>query len=175
MSDISLVPATSTELIASCIAIRKTVFVQDQGYIHLDEDNRPEDAAALHFLLASSSQDPDASARFMGTVRLAALPLPVSPTLNPDPNTKTYILSRFALLPPFRRGGNGAKFLGLLEHWVLQHTSQDELGSRVVAVELEAQEGSYGFYERLGYVRQSGEYVKDGKPHVRMRKELVME
>ncbi|KAJ7474852.1 acyl-CoA N-acyltransferase [Mycena latifolia] len=131
MSQVMLVPATSPELKAECIAIRKTVFVQEQGYFHVDEDNQPEDAVALHFLLADSSK---IDAGFMGTARLSACP------------ENTYVLSRFALLPPFRGNGNGAKFIQALEHWVLL---QQE-GFHVV--KLEAQGGSYGFYEKCGII-----------------------
>ncbi|KAJ7606648.1 acetyltransferase family [Roridomyces roridus] len=150
MTGIKLVHATSDELKGQCIAIRKAVFVQEQGYIHLDEDNQPEDAVALHFLAIQDDT-------FIGTARLAARP------------NHVYILSRFALLPSFRGNGNGGKFIAALEQWVLQQG-----GFHIV--ELEAQDGSYGFYERLGYTRQSSEpYIKDGKPHLRMRKDLAID
>ncbi|KAJ7438132.1 acyl-CoA N-acyltransferase [Mycena galericulata] len=159
MAEVKLVPAMSPELKAECITIRKTVFVQEQKYLHLDEDNQPEDATAIHFLLTDLStdiKDDDSLSRacYMGTARLAARPNGV------------YVLSRFALLPSFRGNGNGGKFIAALEQWVLQQE-----GSHVV--ELEAQDGTYGFYERLGYTRQNSEpYIKDHKPHLRMRKDL---
>ncbi|KAJ7143822.1 acyl-CoA N-acyltransferase [Mycena epipterygia] len=151
MSNLTLVPATSRELKAECIAIRKTVFVQEQGYFHLDEDNQPEDAVALHFLLADSTKT---DAGFMGTARLSARP------------DNTFVISRVALLPSFRGNGNGAKLITVLEQWVLQQEVFH-------IVKLEAQDGSYGFYEKLGYTRQSSEpYIKDGKPHLLMKKDL---
>ncbi|KAJ7185273.1 acyl-CoA N-acyltransferase [Mycena filopes] len=150
MADIFLVPATSPELKASCIRIRKTVFVQEQGYTHVDEDNQPEDAVALHFLLSGSS---NVEGGFMGTARLSVRP------------EQTYVLSRFALLPAFRGNGMGSRFIGTLEDWI---RNQDG----VYFVNLEAQEGSYGFYEKLGYTRQGTEYIKEGRPHLLMRKDL---
>ncbi|KAJ7464449.1 acyl-CoA N-acyltransferase [Mycena latifolia] len=153
MSDVILVPATSPELKAECIAIRKAVFVQEQGYIHLDEDNQPEDAVAFHFLLAESGKT---DTGFMGTARLSAR----------SGAEGTYVLSRFALLPSFRRNGNGAKFIKALEQWVLQQEGFH-------LVELDAQYGSYGFYEKLGYVKHSFEpYMREGTPHVLMKKDL---
>ncbi|KAJ7708223.1 acyl-CoA N-acyltransferase [Mycena rosella] len=151
MVDVMLLPATSPELKARCIEIRKTVFVQEQGYVHLDEDNQPEDAGALHFLLADSA---NIDAGFMGTARLSARP------------EHTYILSRIALLPSSRGNGNGAKLIQALETWVFQQP-----GFHIV--QLEAQEGTYGFYEKLGYTRQTPEpYIKDRKPHLLMMKDL---
>ncbi|KAJ6531394.1 hypothetical protein DFH09DRAFT_1284884 [Mycena vulgaris] len=113
MSDITLIPATSPELKAEYISISKTVFVQEQGYFHLDEDNQPQmlrrdsDPDLLSrsfsvkmpsryvFLLADSTK---IEGGFMGTARLFAR------------SEDTYVISRFALLPLFRRGsGNGAK------------------------------------------------------------------
>ncbi|KAJ7484233.1 acyl-CoA N-acyltransferase [Mycena latifolia] len=151
MSTVVLIPATAPDLKAKCIAIRKTVFVQEQGYSHLDEDNQPEDAFALHFLLADSAKT---DAGFMGTARLSAR------------TENTYVLSRFALLPPYRGNGNGSKFIQALEKWVLQQE-----GFHVV--QLEAQRGSYEFYEKQGYTRHSSdEYIKDGQPHLLMKKDL---
>ncbi|KAJ7765275.1 acyl-CoA N-acyltransferase [Mycena metata] len=149
MADITLVPAISPELKAHCIRIRKTVFVQEQGYTHVDEDNQPEDTIALHFLLRNAVDD-----GFMGTARVSVRP------------EQTCVLSRIALLPPFRGGGMGSKFMRALEEWIRKQGG-------FYFVNLEAQDGSYGFYEKLGYARQSAEpYIKDGKPHLLMRKDL---
>ncbi|KAJ7732645.1 hypothetical protein B0H16DRAFT_1732638 [Mycena metata] len=106
MANFTFVPATSDELKARCIVIRKAVFVEEQRHTHLDEDNQPwvraymsasdnnpllpffsEDAIALHFILAENELT------FMGTARLSA----------PGPETNTYIISRFALCLRFGR------------------------------------------------------------------------
>ncbi|KAJ7021688.1 acyl-CoA N-acyltransferase [Mycena alexandri] len=90
----------------------------------------------------------------MGTARLSARP------------EQTYVLSRFALLPPFRGGGMGSRFIRALEQWIRK---QDGFHF----VNLEAQDGSYGFYEKLGYTQQSAEpYIEEGRRHLLMRKDL---
>ncbi|KAJ6590860.1 acyl-CoA N-acyltransferase [Mycena sp. CBHHK59/15] len=152
MSDAKLVLATDNPSKAACIAIRKTVFVEEQGYSHLDEDNQPEDADALHFLL-TADDDSVPQDKFMGTARLLVR------------TENTYVISRFALLPQFRGNGNGGKFIQALEQWVIQRNDFQ-------FVKLEAQEGSYGFYEKLGYTSQGAEYIKDKRPHLLMMKDL---
>ncbi|KAJ7143866.1 acyl-CoA N-acyltransferase [Mycena epipterygia] len=156
MPDAILVPTISPELKAECIAIRRTVFAQEQGYVHLDTNQytASEDAVSLHFLLADSA-NPDA--KFMGTARLSAHP------------EHTYVLSRFALLPSCRGNGNGAKLITALEQWVLTQEGFHFM-------KLEAQVGSAGFYEKMGCMSQSSEtYILEGTPDWLAKKDLCHE
>ncbi|KAJ6531407.1 hypothetical protein DFH09DRAFT_1093261 [Mycena vulgaris] len=117
MSDITLRPATSPELKAECISIRKTEPAHPAMIFF------SEDAVALHFLLADSAK---IEGGFIGTAHLLAR------------SEDTYVISRFALLPPLRRGGNGVKLIQTLEQWILR-----QKGFHVVV--LEAQDGSCDF------------------------------
>ncbi|KAK7063521.1 acyl-CoA N-acyltransferase [Favolaschia claudopus] len=169
---LTLLPATSPERRVRCIVIRKAVFVEEQGYTQLIEDNRPDDDIAIHFLLINGDDHaaslPDLSP--LGTVRLFLQP---PTTLNDTsrittPPTTIYFISRLALLPQFRGNGTGAQFVRLLEEWIFE---QVEVGRCVVS--LDAQRGTYGFYEKIGYVRESEEFLKEEKiPHINMRKVL---
>ena len=63
-----------------------------------------------------------------------------------------------------RRVGVGAALLALLE--------REAAARGRTAVELHAQLGARGFYDRLGYTATSDVYEEAGIPHVSMRKEL---
>ncbi|KAJ7705475.1 hypothetical protein B0H17DRAFT_1193149 [Mycena rosella] len=62
--------------------------------------------------------------------------------------------------------GNGAGFINALEAWALQQEG-------FYVVELEAQVGTVGFYERWGYTSQRSEpYLRERTPHLLTKKDL---
>ncbi|KOS14067.1 acetyltransferase [Malassezia pachydermatis] len=87
-------------------------------------------------------------------------------------------LGRIAIPAPLRGRGIGRTFMALVEAWatsVLQPYAQRYAPQAVYAtVQLTAQSVSKGFYEQLGYVATSDEFILLSQPHVWYAKRLPL-
>lgn len=137
MYNITLVNDTQT--MQAAFAVRKAVFVDEQGVApELEYDGR--DPECTHLVLWCNES-------VVGTVRLLPLPTGVK-------------LGRLAILPAYRGKGLGGRLLkAALEHtWKLGYTQ----------VEIHAQLHAVPFYERYGFKITSGEFLEAGIRHVCM-------
>jgi N-acetylglutamate synthase-like GNAT family acetyltransferase len=75
------------------------------------------------------------------------------------------MLKYIAVDPDYRLRGVGASLLTYLEHAAAQ------AGAEAVEVKARKKE-SDGFYSKMGYTAVAFDYVKFGKSHIRMRKNL---
>ncbi|WP_432135952.1 MULTISPECIES: GNAT family N-acetyltransferase [unclassified Streptomyces] len=138
----------------ACFAVRKEVFVGEQG-VPKDIEYDACDAGALHVLAVREDGVP------LGTGRLlygaAALD-----RVGGDPSVGS--LGRLAVTREARGLGVGAALVRAIE------AAARERG--LTAVDLHAQTHALGFYERLGYVAYGPEYPEAGIAHRAMRRAL---
>ncbi|MBV7647915.1 GNAT family N-acetyltransferase [Streptomyces albidoflavus] len=140
----------------ACFAVRKEVFVAEQGVdeaIEYDAFDAPE-SDTVHVL----AEGPDGP---LGTGRLLHGPAAAGAT-GGEPGVGS--LGRLAVRQAARGLGVGAALVRGLEEAAAQ------LGLR--AVDLHAQTHALGFYERLGYQAYGPEFEDAGIGHRAMRREL---
>ena len=128
-----------------CLALRREVFVEEQG-VPLAEEMDGRDAGCTHFLaLAGGDAVGTARLRVTGDGRLKA--------------------ERVAVRRSVRRSGAGRALMRALE---------DETRARGRReLVLNAQLPVIAFYERLGYRAEGPEFLEAGIPHRAMRKPLT--
>lgn len=133
-----------TDDIASCRALRRAVFIDEQGVAEADEMD-DLDGEAIH-LLAFVEGEPVGTARILlrGT---------------------SGRIGRVCVLPEARGTGLGRQLI---------RASMDVLRSRpgITHATLAAQVQAIGFYERLGFVASGPEFDDAGIPHRDMTREL---
>ncbi|MGX1130040.1 putative GNAT family N-acyltransferase [Streptomyces glaucescens] len=138
----------------ACFAVRKEVFVAEQG-VPEDLEYDEFDAVALHVLAVREDGTP------LGTGRLLYGEGAEERT-GGDPSVGS--LGRLAVTKDARGLGLGA---------VLVRAIEDAARERGLAVvDLHAQTHALGFYERLGYEAYGPEYLEAGIPHQGMRRVL---
>ena len=123
--------------------IRRAVFMEEQGFQHEFDD---ADALARHLVLYQGG-------RPAGTCRL----LPLN-------GTRTYLVGRIAVLPPFRGQGLGAALLRAAE--------QDGAAHGGTAIVLHAQVQAQPCYEKQGYRPRGEVELVESCPHIWMEKQL---
>ena len=128
-----------------CLAIRREVFVEEQG-VPIDEEMDAHDAVCVHFLALDAG---DA----VGTARLR------------ETEAGRVKAERVAVRRPFRGAGVGCALMCALEDEVRTR------GRRELV--LNAQVPVIAFYERLGYRVEGPEFLEAGIPHRAMRKPLT--
>ncbi|MBV7694905.1 GNAT family N-acetyltransferase [Streptomyces sp. TRM70350] len=139
---------------AACFAVRKEVFVAEQG-VPEDVEYDAYDAGALHVLAVREDGVP------LGTGRLLYGAAAVGKT-GGDPSVGS--LGRLAVTRGARGLGVGGARVRAIE---------DAARARgLSAVDLHAQTHALGFYERLGYVAYGPEFPDAGIPHRAMRRSL---
>ncbi|MFF7370770.1 GNAT family N-acetyltransferase [Streptomyces tricolor] len=139
---------------AACFAVRKEVFVVEQGVAE-DIEYDAYDAVAVHVLAVREDGLP------LGTGRLLHGEAAVAKT-GGDPSVGS--LGRLAVSREARGLGVGAALVRALE---------DAARARgLTAVDLHAQTHALGFYERLGYTAYGPEFPDAGIPHRAMRRAL---
>lgn len=145
-SDTKTVPVTTHEGLEQTFAIRRDVFVAEQGVPLEDEFDEYDtlDGRCRHLLILSGETA-------VGTGRIRIV----------DGAGK---LERICISAPYRKHGIGRMILDGLERLAA------EQGLR--RVKLHGQTQARGFYEKLGYVAASDEFMEDGIPHLLMVKEL---
>ncbi|MEU4654173.1 GNAT family N-acetyltransferase [Streptomyces sp. NPDC023723] len=138
----------------ACFAVRKEVFVAEQG---VDEDLEYDahDAVAVHVLAVRADGVP------LGTGRLLHGAAAAGRT-NGDAGVGS--LGRLAVTRAARGLGVGAALVRAIE---------DAARARgLTAVDLHAQTHALGFYQRLGYEAYGPEFPDAGIPHRAMRRVL---
>ncbi|AKJ13741.1 acetyltransferase [Streptomyces incarnatus] len=138
----------------ACFAVRKEVFVVEQG---VDESIEYDayDAVAVHVLAVREDGAP------LGTGRLLHGEAAVAKT-GADPSVGS--LGRLAVARAARGLGVGVALVRAIE---------DAARARgLTAVDLHAQTHALGFYERLGYAAYGPEFPDAGIPHRAMRRTL---
>lgn len=138
----------------ACFAVRKEVFVREQGVAEeLEYD--AYDAGAVHVLAVREDGVP------LGTGRLLHGAAAVVKT---GADASVGSLGRLAVLRAARGLGLGAALVRAIE---------DAARTRgLTAVDLHAQTQALGFYERLGYAAYGPEFPDAGIPHRAMRRAL---
>ncbi|AVH61516.1 GNAT family N-acetyltransferase [Streptomyces dengpaensis] len=138
----------------ACFAVRKEVFVGEQG-VPEDIEYDAYDAGALHVLAVREDGVP------LGTGRLLSGEAAAAKT---DGDLTVGSLGRLAVTREARGLGVGAALVRAIE---------DAARARgLAAVDLHAQTQALGFYERLGYVAYGAEFPDAGIPHRAMRRSL---
>ncbi|MDQ0990365.1 GNAT family N-acetyltransferase [Streptomyces sp. V3I7] len=138
----------------ACFAVRKEVFVVEQG-VPQDLEYDAYDAAAVHVLAVREDGTP------LGTGRLLYGEA-AAPKAGADPSVGA--LGRLAVAREARGLGVGVALVRAIE---------DAARARgLTAVDLHAQTHALGFYERLGYAAYGPEYPEAGIPHQAMRRAL---
>jgi len=138
----------------ACFAVRKEVFVGEQG-VPEDMEYDAYDAVAVHVLAVREDGVP------LGTGRLLCGDAAVAQT-GGDPSVGS--LGRLAVTKEARGLGVGVALVRAIE---------DAARARgLEAVDLHAQTHALGFYERLGYEAYGPGYLEAGIPHRAMRRSL---
>ncbi|GGO50648.1 GNAT family N-acetyltransferase [Streptomyces lasiicapitis] len=148
--------AIGQEDLDACFAVRKEVFVAEQG-VPEDLEYDEYDGGAVHVLALRSVEGAP-----LGTGRLLLGDAAVVKNGDPDPGVGA--LGRLAVLAAARGLGVGARLVAAIED------AARERGLH--AVDLHAQTHALGFYERLGYEAYGAEFLDAGIPHLAMRKPL---
>ncbi|MER7948331.1 GNAT family N-acetyltransferase [Streptomyces sp. NPDC096079] len=138
----------------ACFAVRREVFVEEQG-VPRELEYDPYDATAVHVLAVRADGVP------LGTGRLLH---GADATGKTGGDTSVGSLGRLAVAKAARGLGIGAALVKGIED------AARERG--LSAVDLHAQTHALGFYERLGYVAYGPEFPDAGMPHRAMRRTL---
>ncbi|MFI6853512.1 GNAT family N-acetyltransferase [Streptomyces sp. NPDC050416] len=138
----------------ACFAVRKEVFVGEQG-VPEDIEYDAYDAEAVHVLAVREDGVP------LGTGRLLLGEAAVAKT-GADPSVGS--LGRLAVAAHARGLGVGVALVRAIEE------AARERG--LTAVDLHAQTHALGFYERLGYQPYGPEYLEAGIAHQGMRRSV---
>ncbi|MGW4818038.1 GNAT family N-acetyltransferase [Streptomyces sp. NPDC004227] len=138
----------------ACFAVRKEVFVVEQG-VPQDIEYDEYDALAVHVLAVREDGAPLGTGRLLYGAEAAA-------KTGGDPAVGS--LGRLAVTGDARGLGVGAALVRAIE---------DAARARgLSAVDLHAQSHALGFYERLGYEAYGPEFPDAGLPHRAMRRAL---
>ncbi|MGW3309826.1 GNAT family N-acetyltransferase [Streptomyces sp. NPDC001073] len=139
----------------ACFAVRKEVFVVEQG-VAQEIEYDAYDAVATHVLAVREDGTP------LGTGRLLFGEAAAAKT-GGDPTVGS--LGRLAVSKEARGLGVGVALVRAIE---------DAARARgLAAVDLHAQTHALGFYERLGYEAYGPEFLDAGIPHRAMRRALT--
>ncbi|WP_436347196.1 GNAT family N-acetyltransferase [Natronorubrum sp. FCH18a] len=134
----------SADELEDAFAVRRTVFVEEQGVDEeLEYDEHEEES--IHFV-AYDGDDP------IGAARLR------------EPETGLGKVERVAVLESRRGEGVGLAVMNALE----EEAREEGLES----LKLHSQTHAAAFYRNLGYERYGEEFEEAGIPHVKMRKPL---
>ncbi|MEU9557684.1 GNAT family N-acetyltransferase [Streptomyces fumanus] len=138
----------------ACFAVRKDVFVAEQG-VPEDIEYDAHDAGAVHVLAVGADGVP------LGTGRLLYGAAAAGRT-GGDPSVGS--LGRLAVTRAARGLGVGAALVRAIE--------EAARARGLAAVDLHAQTHALGFYEKLGYAAYGPEFPDAGIPHRAMRRAL---
>ncbi|WP_189717246.1 GNAT family N-acetyltransferase [Streptomyces phaeofaciens] len=139
----------------ACFAVRKEVFVREQG-VPEDLEYDAYDAGALHVLAVREDGVPLGTGRLLYGAEVAA------EKTGGDPSVGS--LGRLAVTREARGLGVGVALVRAIE--------EAAHARGLAAVDLHAQTQALGFYERLGYAAYGPEELEAGIPHRSMRRSL---
>lgn len=142
-----MIPVTDNEGLALCKAIRKKVFIDEQGVdesLEIDEYDMLGGRCRHYYTLVDGC--PAAAFRCM------------------DKGGGRVKLQRFCVLPEYRRQGVGQFMLNRLEEMCRREN--------ITVIEMGAQCQAVPFYEACGYEVVSGIFMDAGIEHVKMEKQL---
>jgi predicted GNAT family N-acyltransferase len=143
VESISIFRATMEDEIEACLEIRFEVFVGEQ-HVPPEEEIDGIDDRCIHYLAT-------ADGRPVGTARI----IPKPPTAK---------IGRVAVVRSERGLGVGTA--------IMQYVLEDASSMGFVEAVLDAQTTAIPFYEKLGFVAESGEFLDAGIPHRRMRRRI---
>jgi predicted GNAT family N-acyltransferase len=132
-----MIRISTTRDIAACLALRRAVFIKEQGVSEADEMDDLDDTA-IH-LLAMVDGHPTGTARLLIT-------------------GTTGKIGRVCVLAPARGTGLGAALIRASLHELRQHPL-------LTIAKLGAQTRAIAFYERLGFTAAGPVYDDAGIPH----------
>ncbi|WP_406416791.1 GNAT family N-acetyltransferase [Streptomyces sp. NBC_01614] len=138
----------------ACFAVRKEVFVVEQG-VPQEIEYDAYDAGAVHVLAVREDGTPLGTGRLLYGEAAAA-------KVDGDPSVGS--LGRLAVNQVARGLGVGAALVRAIE--------EAARARGLAAVDLHAQTHALGFYERLGYAAYGPEFPDAGIPHRAMRRAL---
>jgi predicted GNAT family N-acyltransferase len=154
-------PVESRSELADALAVRWTVFVDEQGVPEaLERDEYDSVDAATHVVAYDEGTDRDGSGE-RGTTAVGAARLR---PYDDDRERTSAKVERVAVLADRRDEGIGARLMDVLE------TEARE--QRVETLVLHAQKPVEGFYVKRGYRRVGDVFEEAGIPHVEMRRDL---
>ncbi|MFB7103189.1 GNAT family N-acetyltransferase [Streptomyces hydrogenans] len=146
--------AVGEDDLEKCFAVRRAVFVEEQG-VPRELEYDTYDSTAVHVLAVRADGVP------LGTGRLLH---GKDATGRTGADASVGSLGRLAVTGDARGLGVGAALVRAIED------AARERG--LAAVDLHAQTHALGFYERLGYAAYGGEFPDAGMPHRAMRRAL---
>ena len=149
-------------------AVRKAVFVDEQGYEN-EYDALDDDSGCIHVTLYADGVLAACARTFARATECALVENPHMPPAcafdESATDETTYILGRVAVLPAFRRQGLASAIVAAAED------AARAAGARVM--KLHAQEYVRGLYAKLGYAQISEvDYEDEGQPHLWIAKAL---
>lgn len=164
--------ACSPQVRDDAFAVRRAVFMEEQGY---ENEFEPidEDSSCIHVVLyveKDVEKEPAGCARvFPEELERTLNPgIPQSPACSLDAGMKqgeTYIMGRVAVMPAMRRRGLARELVRASER------AAREAGARLI--KLHAQEYIRDLYAAEGYEQISEvDYEDEGQPHLWMAKRL---
>lgn len=127
--------------------IRKEVFIEEQGVPFEDEfDIYDEPEAATRHILVYYGEQPAATGRLKKLEHTAKL-------------------ERICVRAAMRKYGLGSEVVKSLERMAIEED--------LTKAKVHAQTQARNFYEKLGYIQASEEFMEDGIPHIVMTKILA--
>lgn len=136
---------TYSELNEDAASIRKSVFMEEQGFVNEFDD---VDGAAKHIVLYNDENAAVATCRCF-----------------PSEDNKAYIIGRIAVLKEYRRNRYGSL--------VLREAERLAMVEGVKEVRLAAQAKAVEFYRKQGYSVIGEEFSEENCPHFMMYKKLT--
>ena len=138
---------TYSSLPDDAIFIRRSVFIEEQGFIDEFDDR---DTIAKHVVLYNDENEPMATCRYFR-----------------DKKDKSYVVGRIAVLEAFRKKHYGTVMLREAERQI------KAVGAR--EIRLAAQVRAQGFYKKQGYSIVGKEFTEEHCPHIWMCKKLEVQ
>lgn len=160
--------ACSPQVHDDAFAVRRAVFMEEQGY---ENEFEPidEDPSCIHVVLYAGRELAGCARVFPEELERTLNPgMPQSPACSLDAGVKqgeTYIMGRVAVMPTMRRRGLARELVRASER------AAREAGARLI--KLHAQEYIRDLYAAEGYEQISEvDYEDEGQPHLWMAKRL---
>lgn len=126
----------------SAVKIRKSVFIDEQGFVAEFDD---KDDVAVHMVVFAESGLPIATCR-----------------IYKECDKGCYVIGRVAVIKEFRGKNIGSVMLGEAERYIKQNGGE--------CIVLHAQQQIADFYKKSGFMEFGAVEYDEGRPHVRMKK-----